>query len=136
MDRACRCVASAPAPDEPSYPGWRDNDIVSGLPGYGNLEDWLIAERPNIVLLHIGTNGLNSNPDDVEDILDLIDNHEINFGEAVWVILARIINRNIYSQTTTDYNDNVEVLALDRMNNPNSPAFPDKIILVDLTSDL
>jgi hypothetical protein len=118
--------------DHEGHSGWRDDEIVSGRFGEGKLEDWLIAERPNILLIHIGTNGIDPSPDDVKDILDVIDNHENNFGEAVWVILARIINRNIYSQTTTDFNDNVESLALDRINNPNNPAYPDKIIIVDM----
>jgi hypothetical protein len=118
--------------DHEGHPGWRDDEIVSGRPGYGKLEDWLIAERPNIILLHIGTNGLDPSPDDVEDILDVIDNYENNFGEAVWVILARIINRSSYSQTTTDFNDNVESLVFDRINNPGNPAYPDKIIIVDM----
>jgi hypothetical protein len=68
----------------------------------------------------------------VEDILDLIDNHESNFGDAVWVILARIINRNSYSSTTTDFNDNIEDMAYGRIDNPNNPAYPDKIIIVDM----
>jgi hypothetical protein len=118
--------------DHEGHGGWTDDEIVNGRPGEGKLDDWLIAERPNIVLLHIGTNGLDPSPNDVKDILDLIDNHESNFGEAVWVILARIINRNIYSQTTTDFNDNVETLAYDRIDNPNNPAYPDKIVVVDM----
>ena len=118
--------------DHEGHGGWRDDEIVNGRPGEGKLEDWLIAERPNLVLLHIGTNGLDPSPEDVKDILDVIDNHESNFGEAVWVILARIINRNSYSQTTTDFNDNVETLAYNRIDNPNNPAYPDKIIIVDM----
>jgi hypothetical protein len=119
--------------DHEGHGGWRDDQIVNGRPGFvGKLQDWLIAERPHIVLLHIGTNGLDPSPNDVEDILDVIDDHESNFNETVWVILARIINRVFYSQTTTDFNDNVESLALDRINNPENPAYPDKIIIVDM----
>jgi lysophospholipase L1-like esterase len=121
--------------DHEGHPGWRDDEIVSGRlsdPASGKLEDWLITERPNLVLLHIGTNGLDPSPNDVKDILDLIDNHEANFGEDVWVILARIINRNIYSSTTTQFNTNVYNMAFDRINNPGNPAHPDKIIIVDM----
>ena len=118
--------------DHEGHGGWRDDEIVNGRPGEGKLEDWLIAERPNIVLLHIGTNGLDPSPNDVKDILDLVDNHESYFGEAVWVILARIINRNIYSSTTTQFNTNVYNMAFDRINNPGNPAYPDKIIIVDM----
>ena len=48
--------------DHEGHSGWRDDAIVNGRPGEGKLEDWLIAERPNIVLLHIGTNGLDPSP--------------------------------------------------------------------------
>ena len=118
--------------DHEGHGGWRDDEIVNGRPGYGKLEEWLITERPNLVLLHIGTNGLDSSSNDVKDILDLIDNHEDNFGEDVWVILSRIINRNIYSSTTTQFNTNVYNMAFDRINNPGNPAYPDKIKIVDM----
>jgi len=121
--------------DHEGHPGWRDDEIVNGRltdPSAGKLEDWLIAEQPNIVLLHIGTNGLDPSSNDVRDILNLVDNYENNFGEVVWVILARIINRNIYSSTTTVFNDNIENMAKDRINNPSNPAYPDKIIIVDM----
>lgn len=121
--------------DHEGHGGWRDDEIVSGRlsdPASGKLEDWLIAERPNIVLLHIGTNDIDPSPNDVKDILDLVDNYESHFGETVWVILARIINRNIYSPTTTDFNNNVENMAYDRIINPNNPAYPDNIIIVDM----
>ena len=114
------------------HAGWRDDEIVEGRPGYGSLEDWLTAEHPEIVLLHIGTNGLDTSPDDVKNILDLIEDHESKYGEAVWVILPRIINRSDYSQPTTNFNDNVETLAHDRIDNPGNPAYPDKIIIVDM----
>jgi hypothetical protein len=118
--------------DHEGHGGWSDDEIVNGRPGFGKLADWLIAERPHIVLLHIGTNDLDPSPDDLEDILDVIDDHESNFNETVWVILARIINRVKYSQTTTDFNDNVEVMANDRINNPSNLAYPDNIIIVDM----
>jgi hypothetical protein len=118
--------------DHEGHAGWSAYEIVNGRPDYGKLEDWLTAERPNIILLHVGTINLSASPADVKDILDVIDNHERNFGETVWVILARIINRNIYSATTTEFNDNVEVMARDRLNNPDNSAYRDKIIIVDM----
>lgn len=114
--------------DHEGHGGWRDDQIVNGnlnYPSDGKLADWLPAAQPDIVLLHIGTNGLDPSPDgsdDVEDILDVIDAYDPN----VWVILARIINRNIYSEDTTTFNDNVEDMANDRIANG------DKIILVDM----
>jgi K319L-like, PKD domain/GDSL-like Lipase/Acylhydrolase len=100
--------------DHEGHPAYSDDQIVT------ELAAWLIAENPNIVLLHIGTNDLNSSEADVEDILDVID----TYSEDVWVILARIINRNIPSLTTTQFNTNVANMASLRIN--------DKIIIVDM----
>jgi hypothetical protein len=97
---------------------------------------WLTDNPDDIVLLHIGTNSLTANPDDVKAILDEID----DFSPNVWVVLARIIDRNCStdptpcseSATTMAFNDNVEDMALDRINNPGNPAYPDKIVIVDM----
>jgi hypothetical protein len=71
-----------------------------------NVIDFLTANPADIVLLHIGTNGIDPDPSDVEDILDNIDSFSIN----VTVIVARIINRKIPISNVTEFNDNVEVM--------------------------
>ena len=112
-------------PDNEGHPGWRDDEIANGRssdPGAGKLADWLFDHDPDIVLLHIGTNGLDPNPSDVESILNIID----AYSEEIIVILARIINRNVYSQITTDFNDNVQAMAEARI------ASGDEIIIVDM----
>ena len=77
-----------------------------------NIYGWLTANPADIVLLHIGTNALDTSPDDVENILDEIDRYESSTaGNAVTVLLARIINRVAYSVDTTTFNDNVETMA-------------------------
>jgi hypothetical protein len=119
------------AADHEGHPGWTDDQIVNGRPAEpekGYLAVWLADEQPDIVLLHIGTNGLNSSPDDVKDILDEIDRYEVDHSTDVTVILARIINRSTYSATTTLFNDNVENMAYLRVNDPDNIAYPDKII--------
>jgi hypothetical protein len=111
--------------DHEGHGGWTDDWIVNGNPTNpeeGKLEDWLPAAQPDIVLLHIGTNDLEASSDDVGAILDVIK----AYNADVWVILARIINRNSYSQTTTDFNNNVENMAKGRITNG------DKIIIVDM----
>ncbi len=127
-------------PDHEGHGGWSDDDIVYGNPsntGAGKLADWLADQQPDIVLLHIGTNDLQPNADAVEAILDEID----AYSPDAWVVLARIINRNcsldfpvpcVQSVTTTTFNDHVEDMALDRITNPANPAYPDRIILVDM----
>ncbi len=113
-------------PDNSGHPGWTDSQIAS------NIYNWLQAEHADIVLLHIGTNALDPSPAQVEDILDEIDRYEADHDTTVTVLLARIINRISYSSTTTQFNDNVEAMALDRVTNPSNDAYPDAIVMVDM----
>jgi lysophospholipase L1-like esterase len=113
-------------PDNSGHPGWTDTQVAS------SIYAWLQAEHADVVLLHIGTNALDTSPADVEDILDEIDRYENDSGMPVTVLLARIINRSTYSATTTQFNDNVEAMALDRVTNPSNPAYPDDIVMVDM----
>jgi hypothetical protein len=106
--------------------GWRDDQIAS------NIYNWLVSTPADVTLLHIGTNGLSSSPDDVEDILDEIDRYEADHDADVTVVLARIINRRDGSTTTTAFNNNVAAMAQDRVDNPANDAYPDKIIIVDM----
>ena len=117
-------------PEHEGHNGWRDDQIVNGNPIYpdaGKLNEWMADYEPDIVLLHIGTNGLDPSPDDVEDILDEIDNYSLE----TWVILARIINRIDHvcpnNSATTIFNDNVEAMAQDRID-----TLGDKIKIVDM----
>ena len=58
--------------DHEGHPGWRDNEILNGRtsePVKGKLIEWLINHQPDIVLLHIGTCGLEPGPDDVEGVI-------------------------------------------------------------------
>lgn len=120
--------------DHEGHAGWRDDEILNGRPSEpekGKLIEWLINHQPDIVLVHIGTNGLETNPDDVKAILDVID----VYSPDVWVVLARIINRSCITDdppcstglTTTLFNDNIEAMAQDRIDN-----LGDKIIVVDM----
>ena len=120
--------------DHEGHPGWTDDQLLSGRtdqPAAGKLLDWLLDHQPDLILLHIGTNGLQSNSDDVEAILDEID----YYSEDVWVILARIINRSCStskppcseSSITTTFNYNIHVMAQSRIDN-----YGDKIIIVDM----
>ncbi len=102
-------------PDHEGHPSWRDDQIAA------NIYSWLVDNPADIVLLHIGTNDVNSDPADVENILNEID----LYSENIVVLLARIINRQIYSPETAAFNNNVEIMAMARVANG------DKIIMVD-----
>ncbi len=62
-------------------------------------QDYLDYYDPDIILLHIGTNGLTDSAsapgivDDIADILDYIDTYETSAGKTIPVFLAQIINR-------------------------------------------
>jgi lysophospholipase L1-like esterase len=101
--------------DHEGHPGWRDEEVAD------RIYSWLLDNPPDIVLLHIGTNDLDTSPTDVEQILMEID----RFNKNIIVILAKIINRQIYSSKTTIFNNNVEEMALKRI------AKGDKILIVD-----
>jgi len=107
--------------------GWRDDEISD------NVYRFLTDNPAKIILLHIGTNALDTNPSDVEDILDEIDRWEAANSKTVVVILAKIINRQGHEcpkpSTTTTFNSNVEAMALSRINDP---VQPDRIVIVDM----
>ena len=95
--------------------GWSADQIVDGRfsqPGAGKLLDWLPAVKPDVILLHIGTNDLTPDGDqsgqwpEVEDILEVIDSWETS-DWPVTVVLAGIINRNPAATEFTVFNTNV-----------------------------
>lgn len=111
--------------------GFKDYEIEAEVYSY------LDANPPEIVLLHIGTNNIDfaidqggsyTNPDNVNDILDLIDQWENDKNKTVIVILAKIINRAGHfcydPSITTTFNDNVEDSVLNRLN--------DRVFMVDM----
>jgi lysophospholipase L1-like esterase len=109
-------------PRHEGHPGRTDDYIAD------HIQAWVSAWQPDIVLLHIGTNGLASSPSDVERILNEID----AYSPDIIVILARIINRACQNPScldevalTTMFNNNVQAMAEARI------ARGDKLILVD-----
>ena len=94
------------------HPGATAADIASSLTG---VYSRLVAYPADIILLHIGTNGLSEDPNQVETILYEVARWERDNSRTVIVILARIINRSCItdpqpcpeSVTTTKFNNNV-----------------------------
>jgi hypothetical protein len=107
-------------PDHEGHGGWRDDQVAA------QVHSWLTANPADIILLHIGTNSVDTSSNDVRNILDEID----RFSTAPIVLLARIINRMTYDPVTTAFNDNVEAMARQRI------AEGDKIVIVDMESAL
>jgi hypothetical protein len=95
-------------------------------------QNYLAYYNPDVILLHIGTNGLDSQTDAdkyadaVKKILDEVDAYESGAGKTVTVFLAQIINRapDGSHTWTTYYNNLLETLVTGR------PA--DALILVNM----
>ncbi|MGD2049641.1 MAG: GDSL-type esterase/lipase family protein, partial [Chloroflexota bacterium] len=96
-----------------------------------NIYDWLVANPADVVLLHIGTNDISGGDEDAGEVATILDEID-RYSEDITVVLARIINRRDGSAATTAFNDAVEAMAQDRITNPANPAYPDKIIIVDM----
>ena len=107
------------------HSGWRDDQIAYNIYNNGG-SNWLTSTPADVILLHIGTNEVDTDPSNVESILNEIDEYETDNNVEITVILARIVNRSVYNATTTQFNDNVEAMALARIANG------DKIVLVDM----
>jgi lysophospholipase L1-like esterase len=105
-----------------AYPGQRIPYIAD------RLEDALPIYRPDILLVHVGTNpphGWDKKPGQVMDMLDMINNTPGK--KPTWVLLCEIINRfQGGHQDTTDFNDAVRYHAEDRLGDEY------KIIVVDM----
>ena len=118
-----QALGSFPDPDHEGHDGWGADQILA------NLSTYLSAHTPDIILLHIGTNDItygNQDVNEVNDILATID----DYSESATVILALIINRNPYNYATTQFNEDVNNMALNRI------ASGDDIIIVDMESAL
>lgn len=101
--------------DHQGIGGITDSEVAN------NVYSYLTANPADIVLLHIGTNAPDTNPADVEMILNEID----RYSTEVTVVLARIIDHKTHYQNVTVFNNNIQTMALNRI------AQGDKIIIVD-----
>jgi hypothetical protein len=81
--------------------GYSDRSSTQVTPGH-----YLETYPADIILLHIGTNGLEPSPDGVEDVLDSIRASDPD----VYIIVARIIDCYPHSEVTSTFNDNVEAM--------------------------
>ncbi len=112
-------------PQHEGHSGWTDAQIAFHIYDNGG-ENWLNLNPPDVILLHIGTNALNPDPVDVQNILNEIDQYEATTNRTVIVVLARIIDLVPNNPTVHQFNDNVQAMAQVRIENG------DKVILVDM----
>jgi hypothetical protein len=116
--------------DNAGFPGINKSQLANLIvTGYnqriGQYEapgPYLLYYPADVILLEIGTNDLDSNPDPVEQLLDNIRMYD----QHVVILVSRITQRAVYSQETNDFNNNVEAMVMAR----NDP----KIIMVNLES--
>lgn len=103
-------------PNHEGHGGFTSNDVANNVTG------WLNTNPPDIILLHIGTNGFTTSAAAVTTILDNISAWE-STNYPVWVYVARIIQTVDGSLNVTAFNDNVASMVASRGNN--------RIIMVD-----
>lgn len=87
-----------------AYPGWQ-------IPGIADkVETSLETYKPDILLVHVGTNGDNwsDKPNDVKNMLDMIDIYSVENNHPMTVFLCKIVNRFKGGHTeTTQFNNEV-----------------------------
>lgn len=123
-------------PDNAGFSGYNTSQILNliktGYDWTGNVVTegpYLNYYTPDIILLHTGTNGLDTTTSYLEDLLNYIDDFEDSTNTQIWVILAKIINRIPYSSITTTYNNNIQKMYERRI------ADGDKLKIVDMEND-
>lgn len=113
-------------PEHEGHNGYTDVQIAENIYNFPGGENWLSQNPPDVILLHIGTNELGTNPSDVERILDEIDEYETDSGRQLVVILARIIDWVPINPAVNTFNNNVETMVKAR------PDFGSSLFMVDM----
>lgn len=109
-------------PANEGHSGWRADQILNGLEnGEKGLSDWLAGYKPDIALIHLGTNDLyqkqtaESTRDDIEQIIIKLRVKNPNMK----ILLAEIIPLQT-DDRVSHLNELLASLAL-KLNQPNSP---------------
>jgi hypothetical protein len=101
-------------PDHEGHNGVTDEYIADNIYNEDDGENWLNLYSPDVVLLHIGTNLLDPDPSDVQDILDEIDDYESDMSSTLIVIVARIIDWVPNNPVVHTFNNHVETMVKNR----------------------
>ena len=100
-------------PDHEGHGGFVAQQIADGI------NQWLTAAPPDVVLLHIGTNDLSTDPNaSAAPVSSILQNIE-TWGQAnypLWVFVARIVERTD-GKSVTAYNDDIAARVAARNNN-------------------
>ncbi len=117
--------------DNEAHPEWSADEIAYGrrLDGSEGIYAWLEKYPADIILLHIGTHQLNSNPVGVQAILDELERWERSpNGHPVTVLVARIIDQNPLNPDVSSFNTNLGALIQARTHDP---SHADDLLIVD-----
>jgi len=95
--------------DNEGHPGWDQFEIAEDTSLYMN------QSKPDVVLLHIGTNDTTTNPAGVADILDSINLYESENKTTVRVYVALIIDRAFTDARITSFNNRLAELLTQRI---------------------
>lgn len=107
-----------------AYPGWKIPDIAK------KLDTALVVYHPDILLIHVGTNGNDweAKPAQVMEMLDMINNYSVKNNHQITVLLCSIIKRfkDEDPVPTSVYNQSVAAMVNARTNDKI------RIVLVDM----
>ena len=109
--------------------GWHAAGGPNGNNILPNVYNWLTAHPADIVLLHIGTNDISVGGQDANEVNDILDEID-RYNPDITVVLALIINRKSYNSITTQYNNSLNQMAMNRIANG------DDIIIVNMENAL
>ena len=91
-------------PDNEGHPGWTSYEIANHTYAY------MAKYKPNIVLLHIGTNDRSTSINGVNSILTHIDQYEKDSGHKIHVYVALIIDRKLHDPIIASFNNKLKKL--------------------------
>lgn len=107
--------------DNEGHPGWDQFEIAEKTTSY------LRRSQPNTILLHVGTNDRGTtNPDGINQILNLVDMYELENNATVDIHVALIIDRKEHDGRIEIFNRRLADLLQQRISNG------DNISIVDM----
>lgn len=120
-------------PDNAGFGGYTTKQLLHLLKTGFGVKNKMITPGPylnyypaDIIVLHIGTNQLDTSSTDVNDLLNYIDDYQDSTNSLIWVILAKIINQVPYNKNVSIFNKNIEKMAEARIQRG------DKLKIVDM----